>query len=213
MHLPRSKCTSGQRNVDGWQSRFLPGCSVEVVGSPASPGCFSRSSVIRRATAHAGHAGTNRKSGPPLNALPLYEPMFPHAAPQRISRPVRFGVVSTHTSAPCGLARFTAGLAGALGADGSEQASSGWPMGRPSREVKSRPPVQRHPSWHSKPCSARPTSRSCNTKAARPATKWSTSSTGCVSRRSSSSTRFPKTPHHTNVRCSRRSRPRRIMWS
>ena len=31
---------------------------------------------------------------------------------------VRFGVVSTHTSPPCGLARFTAGLAGALGADG-----------------------------------------------------------------------------------------------
>ena len=33
---------------------------------------------------------------------------------------VRFGIVSTHTSAPCGLARFTAGLAGALGADGSD---------------------------------------------------------------------------------------------
>ena len=33
---------------------------------------------------------------------------------------MRFGVVSTHTSPPCGLARFTAGLAGALGADGSD---------------------------------------------------------------------------------------------
>ena len=31
---------------------------------------------------------------------------------------MRFGVVSTHTSPPCGLARFTAGLAGALSADG-----------------------------------------------------------------------------------------------
>jgi polysaccharide biosynthesis protein PslF len=53
-----------------------------------------------------------------LNALPIYQPMFPYAAPQRISRAVRFGVVSTHTSPPCGLARFTAGLAGALSADG-----------------------------------------------------------------------------------------------
>ena len=33
---------------------------------------------------------------------------------------MRFGIVSTHTSPPCGLARFTAGLAGALGADGSD---------------------------------------------------------------------------------------------
>ncbi len=33
---------------------------------------------------------------------------------------MRFGIVSTHTAPPCGLARFTAGLAGALGADGSD---------------------------------------------------------------------------------------------
>jgi glycosyltransferase involved in cell wall biosynthesis len=54
-----------------------------------------------------------------LNALPLYEPMIPYAAPQRVSRTVRFEIVSTHTSAPCGLARFTAGLADALSVDGS----------------------------------------------------------------------------------------------
>jgi polysaccharide biosynthesis protein PslF len=58
-----------------------------------------------------------------LNALPLYEPMIPYAAPQRVSRTVRFEIVSTHTSAPCGLARFTAGLAEALSVDGS---NVGW---------------------------------------------------------------------------------------
>lgn len=54
-----------------------------------------------------------------MNALPIYEPILSYAAPQRISRTVRFGIVSTHTSPPCGLARFTAGLAGALSVDGS----------------------------------------------------------------------------------------------
>ena len=91
----------------------------QVVGSPASPGCFSRSSLIRRATAHAGRAGTDRKSGPSLNALPIYEPMLSFAAPHRGSRTVRFGIASTQTPPPCGVARFTAGLAGALGVDGS----------------------------------------------------------------------------------------------
>jgi len=46
-----------------------------------------------------------------------------HAAPQRISRTVRFEIASTHTSAPCGLARFTAGLADALSVD---EFSVGW---------------------------------------------------------------------------------------
>ena len=54
-----------------------------------------------------------------MNALPIYEPILPYAAPQRVSRTVRFGIVSTHTAPPCGLARFTAGLAGALSVDGS----------------------------------------------------------------------------------------------
>jgi polysaccharide biosynthesis protein PslF len=54
-----------------------------------------------------------------LNALPIYEPILPYAAPQRIARAVRFGIVSTHTALPCGIARFAAGLAHALGADDS----------------------------------------------------------------------------------------------
>jgi glycosyltransferase involved in cell wall biosynthesis len=54
-----------------------------------------------------------------LNALPVYEPILAYPAPQRIPRPVRFGIVGTNTSPPCGLARFTAGLAGALGVEGS----------------------------------------------------------------------------------------------
>jgi glycosyltransferase involved in cell wall biosynthesis len=50
-----------------------------------------------------------------VNALPIsaYPP------PQRIPGTVRFGVMGTRTSPPCGLARFTAGLADALSVDGS----------------------------------------------------------------------------------------------
>jgi polysaccharide biosynthesis protein PslF len=59
-------------------------------------------------------------SGLPLNALPTYDPIHSYVAPQRISRPVRFGILSTHTSPPCGLEKFTAGLAGALSAHGSD---------------------------------------------------------------------------------------------
>ena len=54
-----------------------------------------------------------------MNALPLHDPISPYAAPQQFSRTVRFGIVSTHTPPLCGVARFTAGLAGALSADGS----------------------------------------------------------------------------------------------
>lgn len=54
-----------------------------------------------------------------MNALQSYQPFLPHIAPQRGSRPVQFGIVSTQTPPPCGLARFTAGLAGALSVDGS----------------------------------------------------------------------------------------------
>ncbi|MBY0287341.1 MAG: glycosyltransferase [Mycobacteriaceae bacterium] len=59
------------------------------------------------------------KSGLPLTALPNYQPILPYAAPQRISRTVRFGVFDTHTPPPCGLARFAAGLAAALSTDAS----------------------------------------------------------------------------------------------
>lgn len=54
-----------------------------------------------------------------MNALPIYEPILAYPAPQRIPRTVRFGIVGTNTSPPCGLARFTAGLAGALSVEGS----------------------------------------------------------------------------------------------
>lgn len=63
------------------------------------------------------------KSGLPLAALPDYEPILPYAAPQQISRTVRFGLFDTHTPPPCGLARFAAGLAAALSTDGS---SASW---------------------------------------------------------------------------------------
>jgi glycosyltransferase involved in cell wall biosynthesis len=49
----------------------------------------------------------------------MYDPILSYAAPQRVSRAVQFGIVSTHTPPPCGLARFTAALAGALGVEGS----------------------------------------------------------------------------------------------
>jgi len=53
-----------------------------------------------------------------LNALPTYEPILAPAAPQRFSRTVRFGILGTYTSPPCGLARFSAGLSDALSAHG-----------------------------------------------------------------------------------------------
>ena len=55
-----------------------------------------------------------------MNALPTYESIFAPVAPQRFSRTVRFGILSTDTSPPCGLARFSAGLSDALSADGSD---------------------------------------------------------------------------------------------
>lgn len=94
-----------------------------MLGAQPVRECFSRSSLIRRATAHAGHAGTDREVWTALTALPDYEPILPYAAPQQISRTVRFGIVDTHTSPPCGLARFAAGLVDALSIDGS---SAGW---------------------------------------------------------------------------------------
>ena len=54
-----------------------------------------------------------------MNAFPVYEPILPYAAPQRLTRAVRFGVVSPLTAPPCGVARFATGLAGALNVDGS----------------------------------------------------------------------------------------------
>ena len=50
----------------------------------------------------------------------MYEAISPYPAPQRSSGPISFGLVGTHTSPPCGLARFTAGLAGALSAHGAD---------------------------------------------------------------------------------------------
>jgi glycosyltransferase involved in cell wall biosynthesis len=55
-----------------------------------------------------------------LNALPTYASLLAPVAPQRFSRTVRFGILSPHTSPPCGLARFSAGLSGALSAPGSD---------------------------------------------------------------------------------------------
>jgi glycosyltransferase involved in cell wall biosynthesis len=55
-----------------------------------------------------------------LKALPTYESMLSPVAPQRISRTVRFGILSTCASPPCGLTRFTAGLSGALCAHGAD---------------------------------------------------------------------------------------------
>lgn len=53
-----------------------------------------------------------------MKAFPVFEPILPCAAAQPISRTLRVGIVGTDTSAPCGLARFTEGLAGALSGGG-----------------------------------------------------------------------------------------------
>jgi glycosyltransferase involved in cell wall biosynthesis len=55
-----------------------------------------------------------------LNALPSYESILAPVAPQRFSNAVRFGILTTATSPPCGLARFSAGLSGALNAHGCD---------------------------------------------------------------------------------------------
>ena len=55
-----------------------------------------------------------------MNALPIYEPRFTPVAPERFSRTVRFGILSTDTSPMCGPAKFSASLSGALSAHGSE---------------------------------------------------------------------------------------------
>jgi polysaccharide biosynthesis protein PslF len=46
--------------------------------------------------------------------------MLAHVAPQRISRAISFGILSTYSSPLCGLTRFSAGLSGALRAHGSD---------------------------------------------------------------------------------------------
>jgi polysaccharide biosynthesis protein PslF len=55
-----------------------------------------------------------------LNALPIHESILPPAVPQRLSGAVRFGILSTYMPTPNGLTRFSAGLSGALCAQGSE---------------------------------------------------------------------------------------------
>jgi polysaccharide biosynthesis protein PslF len=55
-----------------------------------------------------------------LNALPSHQSLLSPAAPQTLSRTVRFGIVGPYTPTPNGLARFGAGLSGALCAHGSQ---------------------------------------------------------------------------------------------
>jgi len=55
-----------------------------------------------------------------LNALPSHPSLLSPAAPQTLSRTVRFGIVGPYTPTPNGLARFGAGLSGALCAHGSQ---------------------------------------------------------------------------------------------
>ena len=55
-----------------------------------------------------------------MNALPIYEPRLTPVAPERFSRTVRFGILSTDTSPMCGPAKFSASLSGALSAHGCE---------------------------------------------------------------------------------------------
>ena len=52
-----------------------------------------------------------------MQTFPAYEPILSYAAPQRIPRTPRVGVLDTGTCAPCGLARFAEGLARALSVD------------------------------------------------------------------------------------------------
>ena len=55
-----------------------------------------------------------------MNALPSHQSLLSPAAPQALSRTVRFGIVGPYTPTPNGLARFGAGLSGALCAHGSQ---------------------------------------------------------------------------------------------
>ncbi len=55
-----------------------------------------------------------------MNALPSHQSLLSPAAPQTLSRTVRFGIVGPYTPTPNGLARFGAGLSGALCAHGSQ---------------------------------------------------------------------------------------------
>ena len=55
-----------------------------------------------------------------MKALPIREQILSPIVPQRFRRSVRFGILSTCSSPPCGLARFTAGLAGALCGEGTD---------------------------------------------------------------------------------------------
>ncbi len=55
-----------------------------------------------------------------MNALPIHESLLSLAAPQTLSRTVRFGILGAYTPTPNGLARFGAGLSGALCAHGSQ---------------------------------------------------------------------------------------------
>ena len=55
-----------------------------------------------------------------MKALPIREQILSPVVPQRFRRPVRFGILGTCSSTPCGLARFTAGLTGALCTQGTD---------------------------------------------------------------------------------------------
>src|SRR5215213_2844993 len=86
----------------------------------------SPSSAYRRATAHAGHAGSNRQIGFTLSA-PTFSPstssytsIFDTVVAHRVSRVLRVGILSTYAPTHCGLATFTAALSDALTAHGTE---------------------------------------------------------------------------------------------
>ncbi len=55
-----------------------------------------------------------------MNALPSHQSLLSPAAPHTLSRTVRFGIVGPYTATPNGLARFGAGLSGALCTQGSQ---------------------------------------------------------------------------------------------
>ena len=55
-----------------------------------------------------------------MNALPSHQSLLSPAAPHTLSRTVRFGIVGPYTATPNGLARFGAGLSGALCTHGSQ---------------------------------------------------------------------------------------------
>jgi len=67
-----------------------------------------------------------------LNAPSIFDPIANFYAPQGSSRTMRIGIFGTHTSPPCALARFNAGLTDALSADGSDVT---WMAGRMLSQV------------------------------------------------------------------------------